>query len=150
MQSIYATTPRARVDGEQSTVRGSSMGVLLVTQVGTTGGPASVAQSTDISNTMRSTALSTASVSATASTAVSTAATPFLAANAARKGVSFTNMTAATLLLDSSTALSTANFAYAVNGGGGFYEWPQPVYSGAIYAILTAASTLLVAPREYI
>lgn len=149
MFATYWTTPRARVDGEQATVRASSLGVLLASLVGTTGAAASVAQSSDISNTLRSTALSTASVSSVATTAVAGSSAPFLTANTARKGASFTNMTAQTALFDTSTALTTANYAYSV-APTGTLELPQPVYAGNIYAILTAASTLLVASREYI
>lgn len=142
MFATYFTTPRARVDGEQQVVRSSSWGDLRVTLVGSSGGADS------ISNTMRSTALSTASVTVAGTTTVSI----LLAANQARKSATFTNPGPAVLLLDASTAPTTAAYMAQLAAGGGYYELPYPVYTGPIQGIwASSGSTALgCAVREFI
>ncbi len=66
--------------------------------------------------------------------------TQLLASNANRIGASiFNDDTAASLYIKMGTAASTTSFTVKV-GPGGFYELPQPCYTGAIYAIASAAT----------
>jgi hypothetical protein len=76
----------------------------------------------------------------TSSVANSVSSVTLLSSNANRRGATFFNDdTAATVYLKMGTTASTSSFAVKILPGG-YYELPQPCYTGQIDAIASAAT----------
>lgn len=65
------------------------------------------------------------------------ASTTILAANTARKGAAFYNLSTAILYLNlaGGTATTTTGFTVALAASSGYFELPQPVYTGLVTGI---------------
>lgn len=66
--------------------------------------------------------------------------TPLLAANTNRRGVTIFNDSLQALLVKYGATASTTSFTVRV-AAGGYWEMPQPVYTGALDGVWTADST---------
>lgn len=81
-----------------------------------------------------------ASTAATSNVAASVTTVTVLAANAARLGAMvFNDSAAASLYLKMGASASTTSFTVLI-AAGGYYELPQPVYTGNLTAVWSAAN----------
>lgn len=123
----------------------------LLTDVGVLGGLANAAEpvltegnqvlfSTDLAGRMRSlVTFSRPATSTLTNVAASASSVTVLASSATRRGASFYNDSTAACYLKMGITASTSSFTVKILGGG-FYEIPQPCYTGRLDAIWDSAT----------
>ncbi|MBD2365189.1 hypothetical protein H6G36_29230 [Anabaena minutissima FACHB-250] len=92
--------------------------------------------------------LPTATTGTEVSNSLSDTSSVLAAANTNRKGLAIYNTLSQTVYIDVANTVSESNYWFKLEAGA-FYEMPEPIYTGIIYAML-ATGTGSVEVREFV